>query len=72
MPPPTEVHTDSDSDLGDDGVVEMEDDARSGEEGHGRAGAVAAAEGANAEGRPPACCPVCMDPWTCNGAHRIW
>jgi hypothetical protein len=19
-----------------------------------------------------ACCSVCMDPWTCDGAHRIW
>lgn len=73
MPPPAEVQTESDLELEDD-VVEMEGDKR--DEGHGRAGARdPAAEGGDegvGAGRPPACCYVCMEPWTCYGMPRIF
>ncbi|KAF8722813.1 hypothetical protein HU200_021940 [Digitaria exilis] len=70
MPPPGEVHAGAES---GDGVGTEGDGGV--EEGHGRAGArVSAAsgrEGFVGAGSPPACCCVCMEPWTCDGDHRI-
>ncbi|CAL4933380.1 unnamed protein product [Urochloa decumbens] len=67
MPPPAEIHTGADSDA-DDAAVETEDNEVA-EEGLGRDGAKVSSAAA---GRPPACCSLCMDPWTCYDAHRIW
>ena len=60
---------------GSEDGVETEDDQGAGE-GHCRAGArvpdaAAGCDGGVEAGTPAACC-VCMEPWTCSGAHRIW
>ncbi|CAN6293592.1 unnamed protein product [Urochloa humidicola] len=64
MPPPAEIHTGAES---EDAAVEAEDNEGA-EEGLGRDGARVSSA---AVGRPPACCSLCLEPWTCNDAHRI-
>ncbi|XP_025797115.1 E3 ubiquitin-protein ligase RFWD3-like isoform X2 [Panicum hallii] len=72
-----DVETDDDEGAGSESSEdgdEMDDDEGAGE-GHGRAGArvpaAAGGDGGVGEGRPPPACCVCMEPWTCSGAHRI-